>query len=133
MTKRDGALVEAQRRMRSMAARQDLILRGWFKAAAELESLGAEEQTLRARHEAELEVLGARRSARDARLAEMTAAVAVILGDDARAAEVLGTSERKVIQARRSVSLPDVTEAIDRVLKARQAMTRTSTPSAAAG
>jgi len=133
MTKRDGALVEAQARMRSMAVRQDLIVRGWFKAAAELESLGAEEQTLRARHGAELEVLGARRSAREARLAEMTAAVALTLGDDARAAEVLGTSERKVIQARRSVSLPSVTEAIDRVLKARQAMTRTPDPSAVAG
>ena len=115
MTKSDGALVEAQRRMRSMAARQDLILRGWFKAAAELEALGA------------------RRAAREARLAEMTAAVALTLGDDARAAEVLGTSERKVIQARRSVSLPSVTEAIDRVLKARQAMTRTPDPSAVAG
>ena len=133
MTKSDGALVEAQRRMRSMAARQDLILRGWFKAAAELESLGAEEQTLRARHEAELEALGARRSAREARLAEMTAAVAVTLGDDARAAEVLGTSERKVIQARRSVSLPAVTEAIDRVVEARRGTPRTSTPNAAAG
>jgi len=133
MTKRDGALVEAQRRMRSMAARQDLIVRGWFKAAAELESLGVEEQTLRARHAAELEVLAARRSVREARLAEMTAAVALTLGDDARAAEVLGTSERKVIQARRSVSLPAVTEAIDRVLKARQGMTRTSEPGAVAG
>jgi len=133
MTKRDGALVEAQARMRSMAARQDLILRGWFKVAGELESLGAEEQTLRARHEAELEALGARRSAREARLAEMTAAVALSLGDDARAAEVLDTSERKVIQARRSVSLPAVTEAIDRALKAREGMTRTPDPSAVAG
>ena len=115
-----------------MAVRQDLILRGWFKAAAELEALGAEEQTLRARHEAELEALAARRAARETRLTELTAAVALTLGDDARAAEVLDTSERKVTQARRSVSVPVVEEAIDRVLKAREAGSRTPAPTTAA-
>jgi len=133
MGKRDGALVEAQRRMRSMAVRQDLILRGWFKAAGDVEALGVEEAALRARHEAELEALGARRSALEARLAEMTAAVAVTLGDDARAAEVLDTSERKVTQARRSVSVPAVQQAIDRALSKRQGASANSAQAAAAG
>jgi len=121
MRRRDGALVEAQRRLRTLAVRQDLVLRGWFRAASEVAALGAEEEALRTRHQSELEALATRRASRETRLAEMTAAVAVTIGDDARAAEVLGTSERKVTQARRSVSLSDVQEAIDRALKTRSA------------
>jgi len=119
MGKRDGALVEAQRRMRSMAVRQDLVLGGWFRAADEVAALGQRR----------------RRSGLDTspswrrwppvgslgRRAWRTAAVAVTIGGATRAAEVLGTSERKVTRARRSVSLSGVEEAIDRGLKKRSA------------
>lgn len=44
--------MEAQRRLRAQAARQELVLRAYYKATEELEGLSAEEAALRTRFEA---------------------------------------------------------------------------------
>ena len=118
MTKKSGALVEAQGRLRAQMAGHDLVLRAWFNAEAVLAAMTAEEEALRVRFQAELDHLAVRRNEAVSRLHLITAALAVALGDDARTAAVLGTSEKQVATTRRSVPRRKALELVDELVAA---------------
>ena len=116
--KRNSALSEAQSRLRAQLVRQDKVIRAFFKASADLQGLAEEEARLRAKFEADLGALALRREAAGLAQMQVTAAAALIIGDDAQAADVLGVSARQVSLARRAVGPTGARSTIDRLTSA---------------
>jgi hypothetical protein len=93
--------LQALRRLRRRACRQDAAIAEWVAMAAELGAGDAEVIELGADYERKLAQLRGRRDEVSRRCAELLCEVADAVGDDQTAAELLGVSPGQVRDARR--------------------------------